>query len=104
MVPGAAFKIKIYVYSQTQVPVPVQWGNCGGSLTHHVALRLFARAFRRRMDVHDGVVRRGGRRLPCACSRGRFGDAWMSMTVSFGAEAEEAARASAGNCSMLNQT
>eukprot|EP00962_Isochrysis_galbana_P040227 scaffold14553_cov120-Isochrysis_galbana.AAC.4 len=41
--------------------------------------------------------------LPCACSRGRFGDAWMSMTVSFGAEAEGAARASAGNCSMLNQ-
>eukprot|EP00962_Isochrysis_galbana_P027821 scaffold8760_cov116-Isochrysis_galbana.AAC.16 len=31
--------------------------------------------------------------LPCAVSRGRFGDAWMSMTVSFGSEAEGAARA-----------
>eukprot|EP00962_Isochrysis_galbana_P032830 scaffold10868_cov121-Isochrysis_galbana.AAC.5 len=41
--------------------------------------------------------------LPCAVSRGRFGDAWMSMTVSFGSEAEGAARASAGNCSMLTQ-
>eukprot|EP00962_Isochrysis_galbana_P019301 scaffold5613_cov133-Isochrysis_galbana.AAC.11 len=35
--------------------------------------------------------------LPCAESRGRFGDEWMSMTVSFGSEAEGAARASAGN-------
>jgi len=26
--------------------------------------------------------------LPCTDSRGRFGDAWMSMTVSFGSEAE----------------
>eukprot|EP00962_Isochrysis_galbana_P037242 scaffold12978_cov107-Isochrysis_galbana.AAC.2 len=34
--------------------------------------------------------------LPCACWRGRFGDAWMSMTVSFGAEAEGAARAERG--------
>eukprot|EP00962_Isochrysis_galbana_P021343 scaffold6293_cov133-Isochrysis_galbana.AAC.2 len=33
---------------------------------------------------------------PCACSRGRSGDSWMSMTVSFGAEAEGAARASSG--------
>eukprot|EP00962_Isochrysis_galbana_P002167 scaffold564_cov101-Isochrysis_galbana.AAC.5 len=41
--------------------------------------------------------------LPCAVSCGRFGDAWMSMTVSFGSEAEGAARASAGNCSMLTQ-
>eukprot|EP00962_Isochrysis_galbana_P004053 scaffold1130_cov127-Isochrysis_galbana.AAC.5 len=41
--------------------------------------------------------------LPCVVSRGRFGDAWMSMTVSFGSEAEGAARASAGNCSMLTQ-
>eukprot|EP00962_Isochrysis_galbana_P047345 scaffold19288_cov142-Isochrysis_galbana.AAC.4 len=32
--------------------------------------------------------------LPCVVSRGRFGDAWMSMTVSFGSEAEGAARAS----------
>eukprot|EP00962_Isochrysis_galbana_P003599 scaffold1021_cov108-Isochrysis_galbana.AAC.20 len=31
--------------------------------------------------------------LPCVVSRGRFGDAWMSMTVSFGSEAEGAARA-----------
>eukprot|EP00962_Isochrysis_galbana_P031395 scaffold10233_cov128-Isochrysis_galbana.AAC.1 len=31
---------------------------------------------------------------------GRFGDEAMSMTVSFGAEAEGAARASAGGCSM----
>eukprot|EP00962_Isochrysis_galbana_P002253 scaffold591_cov121-Isochrysis_galbana.AAC.3 len=31
--------------------------------------------------------------LPCAVSRGRFGNAWMSMTVSFGSEAEGAARA-----------
>eukprot|EP00962_Isochrysis_galbana_P004499 scaffold1232_cov127-Isochrysis_galbana.AAC.9 len=41
--------------------------------------------------------------LPCDDSRWRFGDAWMSMTVSFGSEAEGAARASAGNCSMLTQ-
>eukprot|EP00962_Isochrysis_galbana_P057956 scaffold30592_cov112-Isochrysis_galbana.AAC.1 len=41
--------------------------------------------------------------LPCAASRGRCGDAWMSMMVSFGSEAEGAARASAGVCSMLNQ-
>jgi len=41
--------------------------------------------------------------LPCAGSRGRFGDEWISMTMSFGAEAEGAARASAGDCSMLNQ-
>eukprot|EP00962_Isochrysis_galbana_P017235 scaffold4961_cov114-Isochrysis_galbana.AAC.9 len=41
--------------------------------------------------------------LPCAESRGRFGDEWMSMTVSFGSEAEGAARASAGVCSILNQ-
>eukprot|EP00962_Isochrysis_galbana_P019672 scaffold5726_cov116-Isochrysis_galbana.AAC.3 len=31
--------------------------------------------------------------LPCAGSRGRFGDEWISMTMSFGAEAEGAARA-----------
>eukprot|EP00962_Isochrysis_galbana_P004095 scaffold1141_cov128-Isochrysis_galbana.AAC.16 len=31
--------------------------------------------------------------LPCADSRGPFGDEWMSMTVSFGSEAEGAARA-----------
>eukprot|EP00962_Isochrysis_galbana_P009933 scaffold2748_cov154-Isochrysis_galbana.AAC.2 len=42
--------------------------------------------------------------LPCACSRGRFGDAWMSMTVSFGAEAEGAARASAGTLVRPNTT
>eukprot|EP00962_Isochrysis_galbana_P013629 scaffold3863_cov166-Isochrysis_galbana.AAC.2 len=41
--------------------------------------------------------------LSCAGSRGRFGDEAISMTVSFGAEAEGAARASAGNCSMLTQ-
>eukprot|EP00962_Isochrysis_galbana_P039041 scaffold13969_cov125-Isochrysis_galbana.AAC.1 len=40
--------------------------------------------------------------LPCAGSRGRFGDEWISMTMSFGAEAEGAARASAGVCSMLD--
>eukprot|EP00962_Isochrysis_galbana_P011497 scaffold3223_cov115-Isochrysis_galbana.AAC.1 len=40
--------------------------------------------------------------LSCAGSRGRFGDEAISMTVSFGAEAEGAARASAGNCSMLH--
>eukprot|EP00962_Isochrysis_galbana_P053055 scaffold24515_cov112-Isochrysis_galbana.AAC.1 len=34
--------------------------------------------------------------LPCGASRGRFGDSRSSMTVSFGAEAEGAARASAG--------
>eukprot|EP00962_Isochrysis_galbana_P030623 scaffold9933_cov125-Isochrysis_galbana.AAC.5 len=34
--------------------------------------------------------------LPCDASRGRFGDSRLSMTVSFGAEAEGAARASAG--------
>eukprot|EP00962_Isochrysis_galbana_P044927 scaffold17550_cov119-Isochrysis_galbana.AAC.2 len=34
--------------------------------------------------------------LPCDASRGRFGDSWRSMTVSFGSEAEGAARASAG--------
>eukprot|EP00962_Isochrysis_galbana_P029533 scaffold9442_cov117-Isochrysis_galbana.AAC.13 len=38
--------------------------------------------------------------LSCAGSRGRFGDEVISMTVSFGAEAEGAARASAGRCSM----
>jgi len=41
--------------------------------------------------------------LPCDDSRWRFGDAWMFMTVSFGSEAEGAARASAGVCSTLNQ-
>jgi len=41
--------------------------------------------------------------LPCAESGGRFGDEWMSMTMSFGSEAKGAARASAGDCSMLNQ-
>eukprot|EP00962_Isochrysis_galbana_P024374 scaffold7467_cov140-Isochrysis_galbana.AAC.3 len=38
--------------------------------------------------------------LSCAGSRGRFGDEAMSMTVSFGAGAEGAARASAGGYSM----
>eukprot|EP00962_Isochrysis_galbana_P003571 scaffold1013_cov108-Isochrysis_galbana.AAC.1 len=43
--------------------------------------------------------------LPCAGSRGRFGDDWISMSMSVGAEAEGAARASAsaGVCSMLIQ-
>jgi len=40
--------------------------------------------------------------LPCARSRGRFGDDGMPMSM-FGAEAEGAARASAGVCSMLVQ-
>eukprot|EP00962_Isochrysis_galbana_P009516 scaffold2651_cov118-Isochrysis_galbana.AAC.5 len=41
--------------------------------------------------------------LPCAGSRGRFGDDWIPMSMSVGTEAEGAARASAGVCSMLNQ-
>eukprot|EP00962_Isochrysis_galbana_P022563 scaffold6748_cov122-Isochrysis_galbana.AAC.4 len=36
-------------------------------------------------------------------SRGRFGDGGVSVTMSVGPEAEGAARASAGDCSMLNQ-
>eukprot|EP00962_Isochrysis_galbana_P032163 scaffold10540_cov116-Isochrysis_galbana.AAC.11 len=36
-------------------------------------------------------------------SRGRLGDGGVSVTMSVGAEAEGAARASAGDCSMLNQ-
>eukprot|EP00962_Isochrysis_galbana_P036203 scaffold12470_cov119-Isochrysis_galbana.AAC.15 len=36
-------------------------------------------------------------------SRGRFGDGGVSVAMSVGAEAEGAARASAGVCSMLNQ-
>jgi len=31
--------------------------------------------------------------LPCAASRGRFGDKWISMTMSFGAEADKERRA-----------
>eukprot|EP00962_Isochrysis_galbana_P009896 scaffold2741_cov134-Isochrysis_galbana.AAC.12 len=41
--------------------------------------------------------------LPCAGSRGRFGDDGIPMTVSFGTEAEGAARASAGVRSMRIQ-
>eukprot|EP00962_Isochrysis_galbana_P046749 scaffold18898_cov116-Isochrysis_galbana.AAC.2 len=41
--------------------------------------------------------------LPCAGSRGRFGDDWIPISMSVGPEAEGAARASAGVCSMLNQ-
>eukprot|EP00962_Isochrysis_galbana_P033990 scaffold11440_cov136-Isochrysis_galbana.AAC.1 len=41
--------------------------------------------------------------LSCVGSRGRFGDEAIPMSMSFGAEAEGAARASAGVCSMLNQ-
>eukprot|EP00962_Isochrysis_galbana_P006901 scaffold1864_cov106-Isochrysis_galbana.AAC.10 len=37
-------------------------------------------------DIENG-------RAACDDSRWRFGDAWMSMTVSFGSEAEGAARA-----------
>jgi len=36
-------------------------------------------------------------------SRGRFGDGGVSVAMSVGPEAEGAARASAGVCSMLNQ-
>eukprot|EP00962_Isochrysis_galbana_P029124 scaffold9278_cov117-Isochrysis_galbana.AAC.10 len=39
--------------------------------------------------------------LPCAWSRGRFGDDWIPMSMSFGAEAEGAARASAGERASL---
>eukprot|EP00962_Isochrysis_galbana_P005743 scaffold1552_cov144-Isochrysis_galbana.AAC.4 len=39
--------------------------------------------------------------LSCAGSRGRFGDEAIPMSMSFGAEAEGAARASTGVCSML---
>jgi len=41
--------------------------------------------------------------LSCAGSRGRFGDEAIPMSTSFGTEAEGAARASAGVCSMLNR-
>jgi len=41
--------------------------------------------------------------LSCAGSRGRFGDDGIPMSMSFGTEAEGAARASAGVCSMLIQ-
>eukprot|EP00962_Isochrysis_galbana_P032006 scaffold10478_cov114-Isochrysis_galbana.AAC.1 len=39
-----------------------RWVKWRGSLAHPVVLRWVARAFRRRGDVHDGVVRRRGRR------------------------------------------
>eukprot|EP00962_Isochrysis_galbana_P015091 scaffold4328_cov135-Isochrysis_galbana.AAC.12 len=55
---------------------------------------------------HRWVKRRGSLAhlvVLCAGSRGRFGDEAISMTMSFGAEAEGAERASAGNCSMPNQ-
>eukprot|EP00962_Isochrysis_galbana_P029624 scaffold9492_cov108-Isochrysis_galbana.AAC.6 len=58
---------------------------------------------RGRQEIGGGTLAHRLTMLPCADSRGRFGDAWMSMTVSFGSEAEGAARASAGNCSMLTQ-
>eukprot|EP00962_Isochrysis_galbana_P052432 scaffold23824_cov174-Isochrysis_galbana.AAC.1 len=38
-----------------------RWVKWRGSLAHPVVLRWVARTFRRRGDVHDGVVRRRGR-------------------------------------------
>ena len=66
-----------------------------GSLCRHFVIQSWISSIAGSNGVALGLTL-----LSCAGSRGRFGDEAMSMTVSFGAEAEGAARASAGGYSM----
>eukprot|EP00962_Isochrysis_galbana_P012722 scaffold3607_cov114-Isochrysis_galbana.AAC.22 len=49
-------------FCRTNLALQHRWVKWRGSLAHPVVLRWVARTFRRRGDIHDGVVRRRGRR------------------------------------------
>eukprot|EP00962_Isochrysis_galbana_P043051 scaffold16270_cov135-Isochrysis_galbana.AAC.1 len=68
-------RLSVQTFCRTKLDLQHRWVNWRGSWAHPVVLRWVARAFRRRGDVHDGVVRRRGRR-----SGARVSGRWLMLS------------------------